>query len=117
MTEIPSDLPVVPLPGSENWRDAHEWGRALDRQFPDQDAMDFAYACHYNTFGPMHSGDTILELVMMQEGERDAENWVWRVTLEDGEIWFAEAGCDYTGWDCQSWIEWHYTWNMDRRDV
>lgn len=103
MTE---DLPLIPLPGSENWRGAHEWGIALDRQFPEQDAVDFAYACHYGGFGPMYSGDILLELVLMQQGERDGGDWIWRVVLSDGETWIVRGWCDYTGWDCQSGVDW-----------
>lgn len=100
------DLPVVPLPGSENWRSIHEWGTALDRQFPGQDAVDFAHACHRGGFGPLHIGDVLLEFTMKQQGDRDGDDWIWSVTLQNGETWVAEGWCDYTGWDCSSGITW-----------
>ena len=106
MTDIPENLPVIPLPGSENWRDAYEWGQAMGRQFPGQDAHDFAMACHYGDFGPMHSGESILGLVLIQQGYHDGPDWIWEVTLQDNEVWHARGWCDYTGWDCQSGLDW-----------
>lgn len=43
-------------------------------------------------------------------GENDGDDWRWviKVTKEcakkhDGRYVFLMGGCDYTGWDCQSW--------------
>lgn len=42
------------------------------------------------------------------EGERDGARWMIAGLLRDGRYFYIEAGCDYTGWDCQcggtSWV-------------
>lgn len=102
------DLPFVSLPGSEDWESARNYGDALEKHFPGQDAHDFASACNYNGWGPLAT--TRLEFVrffnMLQQGERDEGSWIWQIQFDDGSIWQAEGHCDYTGWDCQSWLEW-----------
>ena len=103
--DIPDDLPIVPLPGYETWAGAYEWGRALDVRFPNQDAIDFAYACSENDAGPADTHQ-ITNLVMVQQGANDESDWIWHVTFDDGTTWVAQGGCDYTGWDCQSNLEW-----------
>lgn len=35
-------------------------------------------------------------------GENDGYNWYWILQMRDGTFGWAEGGCDYTGWDCQS---------------
>lgn len=37
------------------------------------------------------------------EGRNDAEDWRWVLKLITGEFVLLRGGCDYTGWDCQSW--------------
>ena len=59
----------------------------------------------YNDYGPA-ARLPITGLVLEQQGEHDGNNWIWRVTLGDGSTWIAEGGCDYTGWDCQSHLDW-----------
>jgi len=100
------DYPIVNIPGSRDWQDAWEMGKALDWLFPNQGGVDLAYAICYN--GLADGVDTladILNLEMIEEGERDAGSWVWRITLPGG-IWLATGWCDYTGWDCQSGLDW-----------
>lgn len=44
----------------------------------------------------------VAEVVALAEGENDLDEWLLVGRLHDGR-WFAlRAGCDYTGWDCQS---------------
>ncbi len=38
----------------------------------------------------------------MEEGENDGDSWIIYGRLTDGRWFFLEAGCDYTGWDCQA---------------
>jgi hypothetical protein len=40
-------------------------------------------------------------------GENDGPDWVWIVLLKDGRHAYIRGGCDYTGWECQSWLDWH----------
>ncbi len=37
------------------------------------------------------------------EGENDVSEWMVVARLRDGRFIYLEAGCDYTGWDCQAW--------------
>lgn len=98
-------IPVVPLPGSENWIGAYEYGERLERRFPDQDGYDLAQAMSHNDWGPASTHE-ITGLVLEQRGENDESDWRWRVNFSDGSTWVAEGGCDYTGWDCQSHLSW-----------
>jgi len=38
-------------------------------------------------------------------GHNDEDYWYWIIELKDGRFVLTSAGCDYTGWDCQSWGE------------
>lgn len=50
-----------------------------------------------------HFGRVDVERVFaMREGENDERNWLCYGQLKDGRYFFLSAGCDYTGWDCQS---------------
>lgn len=50
-----------------------------------------------------HFGRSDVERVLaMREGENDGPNWMCYGQLRDGRYFFLSAGCDYTGWDCQS---------------
>lgn len=102
--ELP-DVPPVRLPGSEGYWSGWEWGEELEKAFPGQHGMNFASACHYNDYGPTKEHN-ITYLKMTQEGERDVSAWSWRVSFDNGEVWSATGSCDYTGWDCQSNLDW-----------
>lgn len=97
-----NDLPVI---GSDAMVEAYSLGQELDEVFPGQDSHDFIYACEYNGLGPL-DGHKVAGLLMTQQGEKDESNWVWLVKLDDGTHHWAVGGCDYTGWDCQSWLDW-----------
>lgn len=45
----------------------------------------------------------IAATIAASEGENDESNWIAIVRLADGRLAFVDAGCDYTGWDCQAW--------------
>lgn len=98
--------PVIELPGSEGWRASYEMGGILEQFFPNQEASDLCYAIEYNDAGPLVDGVFIAGLICTVVGERDDGNWTWLVTTSTGEHWVAEGGCDYTGWDCRSWLGW-----------
>lgn len=36
-------------------------------------------------------------------GHNDGADWYWIIELNDGRFLLTWAGCDNTGWDCQSW--------------
>lgn len=106
------DIPIVPLPGSENWADAYIHGKELARRFPGQDADQLMLACEYINYGPLSPDPdgqelrTITNLVMVQQGWHDGPHWIWYITLNDGSRWEANGWCDYTGWDCQADLVW-----------
>lgn len=63
---------------------------------------DDLYEClHYNpqTFDI----DNIKQVLAVHEGKNDGDDWRWVVALKNGKFAFLQGGCDYTGWDCQSW--------------
>jgi hypothetical protein len=50
-----------------------------------------------------HFGRSDVALVeWMELGENDGPDWLIGGQLRDGRWFFIAAGCDYTGWDCQS---------------
>lgn len=44
----------------------------------------------------------VAKIIAYSEGENDGQNWLMLVKLNDGRFAFIDAGCDYTGWDCQA---------------
>ncbi len=48
--------------------------------------------------------EEVATVLLLQEGERDGEEWTWRVTLNDGRVFLVVGWCDYTGWDCRSGV-------------
>jgi hypothetical protein len=98
--------PIVTLPGSLTWERGYEFGQALDKKFPGQDGYDLASAMQYCDQGPVTDTNGIVGLVMLHQGCNDEDNWTWEVTTSDGKTWIANGGCDYTGWDCQAFLEW-----------
>lgn len=99
------DIPVVNLPGATPWIEAWEWSKVLEEKFPEQDANEFAQAVHYNEPGPLEHS-TIHDFALEEQGVADGAAWCWTVTLDNGQIWYCSAWCDYTGWDCQSGLDW-----------
>ena len=58
------------------------------------------------TYNPQSfTQNDIAEVVGIAEGERDEAPWHWLVSLKDGRWAYMVGGCDYSGWDCQSWLE------------
>lgn len=49
--------------------------------------------------------EDIEQVLAVYEGENDSEDWRWILQLNDGRFVFLKGGCDYTGWDCQSWAD------------
>lgn len=99
-------LPPVRLPGSEKYWEASAFADELERRFKEQDATNFAYACLYNTWGPVRNlGITRFTLL---------STWVWQVDFDDDSRWVAVGSCDYTGWDCRSDLEWFEYREFDR---
>jgi hypothetical protein len=51
--------------------------------------------------------DDIARVLAVWEGQNEGDDWRWVLQLkhERGALGFVflQGGCDYTGWDCQSW--------------
>lgn len=105
MTDM-DDLPIIELPGSEQWLSGYELAELLEKRFPGQGTSDFGSAITYNDRGPFTTVDAVTDFVMEEEGANESADWVWRISFTDGTTWLAEGGCDYTGWDCQSDLRW-----------
>ena len=62
---------------------------------------DIKYAFDHNGLGAhLENLDVIVAEVC---GENDDYGWHWILQMKDGMFRYAEGGCDYTGWDCQSY--------------
>ena len=51
--------------------------------------------------GQFRSGD-VEEILYIEDGENDGDDWIGIFRLRDGRFAFLTAGCDFTGWDCVS---------------
>jgi hypothetical protein len=47
--------------------------------------------------------EDVVEIIATADGENDGPNWLGVFLLKDGRYAMVDAGCDYTGWDCQAW--------------
>lgn len=52
---------------------------------------------------PFTFGD-VARVIAYADGENDGPSWLVVLELADGRYVFADASCDYTGWDCQSGV-------------
>ena len=48
------------------------------------------------------SREAVATIIACDEGENDGPDWVGVFQLKDLRFVTVEAGCDYTGWDCQA---------------
>ncbi len=74
-------------------------GRGID--------YDLVAALEYNPDAGI-TVDQIDKVLAVVEGERDESDWRWILKLKKGapaKFAFLQGGCDYTGWDCQSWAK------------
>lgn len=73
---------------------------------------DLAACLEYNPQDGI-TDETIAAVLAVWEGENDGDDWRWIVSLTDGRFAFIQGGCDYTGWDCQSWASSEITDDAD----
>lgn len=64
---------------------------------------DIGYACEYN--GQMDLLKNIDVLLAEVCGANDEDNWYWIIQTKNNKFVWARGGCDYTGWDCLSWLD------------
>lgn len=69
------------------------------------DMDDIGYAFTHNSLGSRL--DDIDVIVAEVCGENDGYPWYWILQMKNGTFSWATGGCDYTGWDCQSWAYIH----------
>lgn len=48
------------------------------------------------------SREDVVEIIGMEEGERDGDTWIIYGKLQDDRYFIARGWCDYTGWDCRA---------------
>lgn len=46
--------------------------------------------------------EDVASIIAIEEGCNDGPSWLFVGTLKDGRLAYLEAGCDFTGWDCQA---------------
>ena len=73
-------------------------------EYSHQDVKDeMRYAIECNPHPQVNDfNSTVDKIIACIPGANDEENWYWLVTDKTGDIWYISGGCDYTGWDCQS---------------
>jgi hypothetical protein len=78
----------------ETWREDYDWKEA----FTYASTIRTATNCGKEPFGM----DDVAEVIKAENGENDGASWIMVGKLKDGRFFFLDAGCDYTGWDCQA---------------
>lgn len=66
--------------------------------FPNVETVRFGKSCETTLF----TREDVKSIKGISEGEGEGPNWIIWGQLKDGRWFFLIAGCDYTGWDCQS---------------
>lgn len=79
--------------------DTYDWQEAFSNAVGSTvPCVRFGQECNTNTF----TRDDVKTIEGIQEGENEGPNWILYGKLKDGRWFYLEAGCDYTGWDCQA---------------
>lgn len=55
-----------------------------------------------NCFRDGFTREDVIKIYNLDVGENDEKPWRIFGKLKDGRYFYLEAGCDYTGWDCQA---------------
>ena len=78
--------------------DGYDWENAFDYAASTSCSPIAGYRGDASGF----SRDDVAEIIAIEEGYNDGDNWIGLFRLKDGRFGFLSAGCDYTGWDCQA---------------
>lgn len=79
---------------------------AEERQRLDDAGVDYdLQACLDNNPQDGFQIQDIKKVLAVWEGENDGDDWRWVLLLTDDRVVFLTGGCDYTGWDCQSYAD------------
>ncbi|HEY7418635.1 MAG TPA: hypothetical protein VH593_25885 [Ktedonobacteraceae bacterium] len=65
--------------------------------------VDYDLASYLEYNRDIYTLEDIANIHAEVPGHNDEDNWYWVLELNDGRFVLTSAGCDYTGWDCQSW--------------
>lgn len=85
---------------------AYDYAAELEKRFPGQDAFSFCEAiAHNGSEAGVLQDRHIISLELVQMGSNDEFNWIWHIKLDDNTFYVVEGSCDFTGWDCQSWLD------------
>jgi hypothetical protein len=101
---------------SEAWREDYDWKEVFGYVGePDTGAADQGSSCkaRWIAKGPAEDRgvafpiSSVVEPLAMVAGDNDAETWLGLFKVRHSSVYgeaylFVEAGCDYTGWDCQA---------------
>lgn len=90
----------------DNWKDDFDWIAAFEYAGPTLNKYGANGSPKVQAVGPCDvspfTPNDVVEVYKMAEGENDGPSWIMWGQLNDGRHFFLEAGCDYTGWDCQA---------------
>ena len=70
-----------------------------------EEAFKYAGELYVNAYGCLSTSFTredVIEIYGMDNGENDERPWRIYGRLNDNRYFYLEAGCDYTGWNCQA---------------
>lgn len=91
---------MLPELDTSDWREAFGFAGEPDaHRRPDIRPADPTNAATDLT--PFTRAD-VARIIALSEGQNDGPPWVIAGELVDGRFFSIEAGCDYTGWDCQA---------------
>jgi hypothetical protein len=79
-----------------------EWSQnfneRLEIMLPELDSYDWENAFGFSVF----DREDVIDVISISEGMNDELPWIGIFKLKSGLFGYLEAGCDYTGWECQS---------------
>lgn len=74
----------------------YDWQEAFEVCSPPEPLIEEKVDCSVFTV------QDVSEIIAIDEGENDEQDWIGLFRLKDGRYIFISAGCDFTGWDCQA---------------
>ncbi len=85
-----------------DWQSAFECCGAAEQDGGNYNTPAVSAAAGSNSHATPFQRADVSEVLATSDGENDGANWIGVFRLKDGRFAFLTAGCDYTGWDCQS---------------
>lgn len=91
-------LTIAQMMADFDWKAVFSYATASGYDGPGKVTAVPGAACS-NAFFEM---DDVAEVYDSADGENDEASWLCVGRLKDGRFFYVTAGCDYTGWGCQS---------------